>query len=69
MITDKQGREQRYKWIMLKTLLVSGIASIVSFLLINFVDIKFGTKSAVILGLGVIVMCLAFILGVSVWGN
>lgn len=48
---------------MLKTLLVSSIASIVSFLLINFVDIKFGTKSAVIFGLGVIVMCLAFILG------
>lgn len=54
---------------MLKTLLVSGIASIVSFLLINFVDIKFGTKSAVILGLVIIVMCLAFILGVSVWVN
>ena len=54
---------------MLKTLLVSGIASIVSFLLINFVDIKFGTKSAVILGLGVIVMYLAFILGVSIWVN
>lgn len=54
---------------MLKTLLVSGIASIVTFLLINFVDIKFGTKSAVILGLGVIVMCLALILGVSVWVN
>ena len=54
---------------MLKTLLVSGIASIVAFLLINFVDIKFGTKRAVILGLGVIVMCLAFILGVSVWVN
>nr|DAF71686.1 MAG TPA: hypothetical protein [Caudoviricetes sp.] len=54
---------------MLKTLLVSGIASIVTFVLINFVDIKFGTKSAVILGLGVIVMCLAFILGVSVWVN
>ena len=51
---------------MLKTLLVSGIASIVTFLLINFVDIKFGIKSAVVLGLGVIVMCLAFILGVSV---
>lgn len=51
---------------MLKTLLVSGIASIVTFLLINFVDIKFGIKSAVILGLGLIVMCLAFILGVSV---
>lgn len=54
---------------MLKTLLVSSIASIVSFVLINFVDIKFGTKSAVILGLGVIIMCLAFILGVSVWVN
>lgn len=54
---------------MLKTLLVSSIASIVTFLLINFVDVKFGTKSAVILGLGVIVMCLAFILGVSVWVN
>lgn len=51
---------------MLKTLLVSGITSIVTFLLINFVDIKFGIKSAVILGLGLIVMCLAFILGVSV---
>lgn len=53
---------------MVKTLFVSGIASIVTFLLINFIDIKFGTKSAVILGLGVIVMYLAFILGVSVWG-
>lgn len=51
---------------MLKTLLVSGITSIVTFLLINFVDIKFGIKSAVILGLGLIVMCLVFILGVSV---
>lgn len=54
---------------MLKTLLVSGVASIVTFLLINFIDIKFGTKSAVILGLVVIAMCLAFILGVSVWEN
>lgn len=54
---------------MLKTLLVSGIASIVAFLLINLVDIKFGTKSAVILGLVVIVMLLAFILGVSIWVN
>ena len=54
---------------MLKTLLVSGIASIVAFLLINFVDIKFGTKSAVILGLVVIVMLLAFILWVSIWVN
>lgn len=29
---------------MIETLLVSGIASIVTFLLINYVDIKFGTK-------------------------
>lgn len=54
---------------MLKTLLVSGIASIVTFLLINFVDIKFGIKSAVIVGLVLIAMCLLCILGVSVWGN
>lgn len=54
---------------MIETLFVSGIASIVTFLLINFIDIKFGTKSAVILGLVVIVMYLAFILGVSIWGN
>lgn len=54
---------------MLKTLLVSGIASIVSFLLINFVDIKFGVKSAVIVGFVLIVMCLLCILGVSVWVN
>lgn len=54
---------------MIKTLLVSGIASIVTFLLINFVDIKFGIKSAVVLGLGLIVLYLAFILGVSVWVN
>nr|DAU50955.1 MAG TPA: hypothetical protein [Caudoviricetes sp.] len=54
---------------MLKTLLVSGIASIVFFLLINFVDIKFGIKSAVIVGLVLIAMCLLCILGVSVWGN
>lgn len=54
---------------MLKTLLVSGIASIVTFLLINYVDIKFGTKSAVILGAVIIMVFLAFILGVSVWVN
>lgn len=54
---------------MLKTLLVSGIASIVTTLLINFVDVKFGIKSAIIVGLGLIVMCLAFILGVSIWVN
>ena len=54
---------------MLKTLLVSGITSIVTILLINFVDIKFGVKSAIIVGLGLIIMCLVFILGVSVWVN
>lgn len=54
---------------MLKTLLVSGIASIVTFLLINYVDIKFGTKSAVILGAVIIMVFLAFILGVSIWAN
>nr|DAF47772.1 MAG TPA: hypothetical protein [Podoviridae sp. ctiVc2] len=54
---------------MFKTLLVSGIASIVTFLLINYVDIKFGTKSAVILGAVIIMVFLAFILGVSIWAN
>ena len=54
---------------MIETLLVSGIASIVTFLLINFVDIKFGVKSAVILGAVIIMVFLAFILGVSIWAN
>ena len=54
---------------MLKTLLVSTITSIVTILLINFVDVKFGVKSAIIVGLGLIVMCLVFILGVSIWVN
>lgn len=54
---------------MIETLLVSGIASIVTFLLINYVDIKFGTKSAVILGAVIIMVFLAFILGVSIWVN
>lgn len=54
---------------MLKTLLVSTITSIVTILLINFVDVKFGVKSSIIVGLGLIVMCLVFILGVSVWVN
>lgn len=54
---------------MIETLLVSGVASIVTFLLINYVDIKFGTKSAVILGAVIIMVFLAFILGVSVWVN
>ena len=51
---------------MLKTLLASGITSIVTFLLINFVDVKFGIKSAVTVGLVLILLC---ILGVSVWVN
>ena len=54
---------------MLKTLLVNGITSIVTLLLINFVDIKFGIKSAVIVGLVLIAMCLLCIFGVSVWEN
>lgn len=54
---------------MLETLFMSGIASIVTFLLINFIDIKFGTKSAVILGAVVIMVFLAFVLGVSIWVN
>lgn len=54
---------------MLKTLFVSALVSILTILLINFVDVKFGVKSAIIVGLGLIIMCLAFILGVSVWAN
>lgn len=54
---------------MFETLFMSGIASIVTLLLINFIDIKFGMKSAVIVGLVLIAMCLLCILGVSVWEN
>lgn len=54
---------------MLETLLMSGIASIVTVVLINFIDIKFGVKSAIIVGLVLIVMCLMCILGVSIWVN
>lgn len=54
---------------MFETLFMSVITSIVTILLINFVDVKFGVKSAIIVGLGLIIMCLAFILGVSVWAN
>lgn len=54
---------------VLKTLFVSALASIVTTLLINLVDIKFGMKSAIILGFVLIAMCLLCILGVSVWGN
>ena len=51
---------------MFETLFVSAIVSIVIVLLINFIDIKFGIKSAVIVGLVLILLC---ILGVSVWMN
>lgn len=54
---------------MLKTLLASTLASVVTLLLINYVDIKFGIKGAVILGAVIIMMSLAFILGVSIWEN
>lgn len=54
---------------MLKTLLESGITSIVTVVLINFIGIKFGVKSAIIVGFVLIVMCLMCILGVSVWVN
>ena len=54
---------------VLKTLFVSALVSILTILLINFVDVKFGVKSAIIVGLGLIIICLAFILGVSVWAN
>lgn len=54
---------------MVKTLFASALASVITALLINFVDVKFGIKSAIIVGLGLIVMCLAFILGVSIWVN
>ena len=54
---------------MLKTLFVSALASIVTTLLINFVDVKFGMKSAIIVGLVLIAMCLLCILGVSIWVN
>lgn len=54
---------------VLKTLFVSALVSILTILLINYVDIKFGVKSAIIVGLVLIVMCLVFILGVSIWGN
>ena len=50
----------------LKTILSSVFASIIITLLLNFIDIKFGIKSAVIVGLVLILLCL---LGVSIWGN
>ena len=49
-----------------KTILSSVFASIVVTLLLNYIDAKFGVKSAVIVGLVLILLC---ILGVSVWGN
>lgn len=50
----------------LETILASVFASIVVTLLLNFIDIKFGIKSAIIAGLVLILLCL---LGVSIWGN
>lgn len=50
----------------LETVLTSVFASIVFTLLLNFIDIKFGTKNAIIVGLVLILLC---IWGVSVWGN
>ena len=50
----------------LETILASVFASIVVTLLLNFIDIKFGIKSAIIVGLVLILLCL---LGVSIWGN
>ena len=49
-----------------KTILSSIFASIVVTLLLNYIDVKFGVKSAIIAGLVLISLC---ILGVSVWGN
>ena len=54
---------------VLKTLFVSALVCIATTLLINFVDVKFGIKGAIIVGLVLIAMCLLCILGVSVWGN
>lgn len=49
-----------------KTILSSVFASIIVTLLLNFIDIKFGVKSAIIVGLVLILLC---IMGVSIWGN
>ena len=51
---------------VLKTLFVSALVCIVTTFLINFIDIKFGIKSAVTVGLVLILLC---VLGVSVWAN
>lgn len=50
----------------LESILGSIFASIVVTLLLNFIDIKFGIKSAIIAGLVLILLC---IMGVSIWGN
>ena len=47
----------------LESILISIFASIVVTLLLNFIDIKFGVKSAIIAGLVLILLCL---LGVSI---
>ena len=49
-----------------ETILACIFASIVVTLLLNFIDVKFGIKSAIIAGLVLILLCL---LGVSIWGN
>ena len=48
------------------TIITSVFASIIVTLLLNFIDVKFGFKSAIIVGLSLILLC---ILGVIVWGN
>ena len=50
----------------LKTILSSVFASIVTTLLLNYIDVKFGVKSAIIVGLILILLCF---LGVSIWEN
>lgn len=49
-----------------KTILSSVFASIVVTLLLNYIDVKFGVKSAIIAGLVLILLC---VLGVSIWEN
>lgn len=50
----------------LESILASIFASIVITLLLNFIDIKFGVRSAIIAGLILILLCL---LGVIIWGK
>lgn len=50
----------------LESILASISASIVVTLLLNFIDVKFGVRSAIIAGLILILLCL---LGVIIWGK